>query len=60
MNLTFLNSSKEIFPSKSLSALIIVLSTSCYNYTSVRLVPTIIFSTVNSSPFEMYPSLLMS
>ena len=54
------NSSKLIFPSKSLSAFMIVLSTNCCNYTSLRLFPTIILSTMNSSPLEMNPSLLMS
>ena len=54
------NSSKLILPSQSLSALMMVLSTSCYSCTSLRLLPTIILSTVKSSPFEMYPSLLIS
>lgn len=38
------------------SAFIIVLSTSCCNCKSVKLLPTIIFNTVNNSPFVMYPS----
>lgn len=54
------NSSKLILPSRSLSASMIVLSTICCSYTSFRLLPTIIFSTMNSSPFEMYPSRSMS
>ena len=54
------NSVYEILPSKSSSALIIVLSTSCCNWASVKFEPTIIFKTVNSSPFEMKPSLFMS
>ena len=54
------NSSKLILPSKSLSALIMVLSTNCYNYTSFKLFPTLIFRTVKSSPFDIKPSLFMS
>lgn len=42
------------------SALMIVRSTSCCSCRSVRLFPTIIFSTVKSYPFEMNPSLSMS
>jgi hypothetical protein len=42
------------------SAFIIVLSTSCCSCKSVRLFPTIIFSTVNSSPLVMKPSSSMS
>lgn len=39
------NSSKLIFPSSSLSANKIVLSTICWSWVSLRLDPTIIFST---------------
>mmetsp|Transcript_21178 Transcript_21178/g.55074 ORF Transcript_21178/g.55074 Transcript_21178/m.55074 type:complete len:219 (-) Transcript_21178:88-744(-) len=51
-----MNSSKEIFPSLSLSASMMVLSTICCSCTSVKFAPTIIFNTVKSSPFEMNPS----
>lgn len=47
------NSSKDILPSPSLSALIMVLSTICWSCVSFRLLPTIIFSTWKSSPLEM-------
>lgn len=47
-------------PTITRSAFIIVLSTSCCSCRSVRLFPTIIFSTVNSSPFVMNPSSSMS
>lgn len=52
----FSNSSNDINPSKSSSASMIVLSTNYYNYLSVKLSPTIIFKTLNKSPFEIYPS----
>lgn len=42
------------------SALIIVLSTNCWSWRSVRLFPTIILSTVKSSPLVMNPSSSMS
>ena len=48
-----LNSSKLSFPSPSLSASMIVLSTICCNCASFKLFPTIILSTRNNSPFEM-------
>ena len=51
--LTAQNSSKEIFPSPSVSAWMMVLSTICCSCVSFRLFPTIIFSTWNSSPLEM-------
>ena len=51
--LTAQNSSKDILPSPSLSALIMVLSTICWSCVSFRLLPTIIFSTWKSSPLEM-------
>ena len=43
--LTAQNSSKEIFPSSSLSANRIVLSTICWSWVSFKLLPTIIFNT---------------
>lgn len=58
--LTAQNSLKEIFPSPSLSAFITVLSTICWSCVSLRLFPTIIFRTWNSSPFDMKPSLSIS
>ena len=42
------------------TASIIVLSTICCNCSSFRLSPVIIFRTVKSSAFEIYPSLSMS
>ena len=54
------NSANDILPSISSSALIRVRSTSCWICSSFRFVPTIILSTLKSSPFEMKPSLLIS
>ena len=42
--------SKLVLPSLSKSASMMVLSTICYSCWSLRLLPTIIFSTMNSSP----------
>lgn len=53
LRLTAQNSSKDILPSPSLSAFIMVLSTICWSCVSFKLLPTIIFSTWKSSPLEM-------
>ena len=53
LRLTAQNSSKDILPSPSLSALMMVLSTICWSCVSFRLLPTIIFRTWNNSPLDM-------
>ena len=50
----------HIFFQLTLSYIMMVLSTICWSWVSLRLVPTIIFRTWNSSPLEMNPSLSMS
>ncbi|KAH3668143.1 hypothetical protein OGAPHI_001897 [Ogataea philodendri] len=58
--MVLLNSSKLSLSSPSSSFSIMVRSTSCCNCTSLSEFATIMRSTRNSSPFEMYPSLSMS
>lgn len=53
LRLTAQNSSKDILPSPSLSALMMVLSTICWSWVSFKLFPTIILRTWKSSPLDM-------
>ena len=47
------NSSKDIFPSPSASAWMIVLSTICWSWASLRLLPTIIFNTCKENHISL-------